>query len=160
MARKKHYWLFKSEPEVYSIDDLAADTDQTTLWDGIRNYQARNLLRDDIKAGDGVLFYHSRTQPIGVAGEAKVVRSAYPDPTQYDKKSKYYDAKSTPEVPRWFVVDIQFVAAYQDVILLTDLKQHPDLSEMMVAQKGSRLSVQPVTPAEWKTVRSLAKKRR
>ena len=160
MARKKHYWLFKSEPEVYSIDDLAADTDQTTHWDGVRNYQARNLLRDDIKLGDSVLFYHSRNQPIGVAGEARVVRSAYPDPTQFDKKSKYFDPKASADVPRWFVVDIQHVTTYADVIPLAALKAHPDLTEMMVVQRGARLSVQPVQPAEWKTVRSLSKKRR
>ncbi len=156
MARKKHYWLFKSEPEVYGIDDL--EKDGTTYWDGVRNYQARNLLRDDIKKGDHVLYYHSRNAPIGVAGVAKVTRSGYPDPTQFDKKSKYHDPKATAEAPRWFVVDVTFERKLDRVIELGELKANPKLAEMMVVQRGARLSVQPVTKQQFDEVLRMARK--
>ena len=155
MARAKKYWLFKSEPDVFSIEDLAAAPKKTTYWEGVRNYQARNLLRDDIKKGDEVLYYHSRVQPIGVAGIAKVSKGGYPDPEQFDAKSKYYDAKSDPEDPRWFCVDLTHVKTFDEVIPLTALKAEKALSKMMVTQRGARLSIQPVTAAEWKAVLKL-----
>jgi len=156
VARKKHYWLFKSEPEVYGIDDL--EQDGTTYWDGVRNYQARNLLRDEIKRGDGVLYYHSRNPPIGVAGVATVSRSGYPDPTQFDESSKYHDPKATDENPRWFVVDVTFERTLPRVVELAELKANPKLAEMMVVQRGARLSVQPVTRQQFDEVLRMARK--
>jgi predicted RNA-binding protein with PUA-like domain len=150
----KRYWLMKSEPSVFSIDDLAKAG--TTSWDGVRNYQARNLLRDQFQIGDEVLFYHSSADPSGVAGVAKVVKKAYPDPTQFDPKSDYFDKASTREDPRWLVVDVRFLRKLGRVIPLAELKARPELKEMMVTKQGSRLSVQPVTPAEFAVVMSMA----
>ncbi len=147
--RARQYWLMKSEPEAFSFADLLAAPKQTTLWDGIRNYQARNLLRDELKVGDGVLYYHSNAKPTGVAGIARVVGEAYPDPSQFDPASKYHDPKSDPEAPTWQVVDIQAVRELPQFVSLPDLKANPKLAEMMVCQRGARLSVQPVTKAEW-----------
>ena len=126
----KRHWLMKSEPSVFSIDALAAAG--TTSWDGVRNYQARNLLRDEFQVGDDVLFYHSSAEPSGVAGLAKVARAAYPDPTQFDKKSAYFDAGAARDTPRWLVVDVKFVRKFPRVIPLTELKASPLLGEMMV----------------------------
>jgi predicted RNA-binding protein with PUA-like domain len=154
MAKRKRYWLFKSEPDVYSIDDLKRD--RKTYWEGVRNYQARNLLRDDVQVGDEVLYYHSNARPMGVAGIAKVVKAGYPDPEQFDPDSKYHDAKSDPGDPRWYVVDIQFVRKFPEVVPLADLKAEAKLADMMVTQRGSRLSVQPVTKAEFDHVLKLA----
>ena len=151
----KRHWLMKSEPSVFSIDALAAAG--TTSWDGVRNYQARNLLRDEFQVGDDVLFYHSSAEPSGVAGLAKVARAAYPDPTQFDKKSEYFDAGASRDTPRWLVVDVKFVRKFPRVIPLTELKASPLLADMMVTKKGSRLSVQPVTPAEFAAVLAMAK---
>ena len=148
------YWLLKTEPNVFSLDDLKAVDREP--WDGVRNYQARNFLRDEMKPGDKVLIYHSRVQPIGIVGEAEVVSEAYPDPTQFDPQEKYYDAKSKPDNPRWFVVDIKYVCHYADVLPLASLKQTPGLEDMVLTQKGSRLSVQPVKPSEWDVVQKLA----
>ena len=156
MPRAKHYWLFKSEPDVFSIDDLKKAPKQTTYWEGVRNYQARNLLRDEIQKGDEVLYYHSNTDPVGVAGVARVVRSGYPDPEQFDKKSKYYDAKSDKENPRWYVVDVKYVRKFKEVVPLSTLKATRGLSKMMVTQHGARLSVQPVTKKEFEIVLRLA----
>ncbi len=156
MARAKKYWLFKSEPDVFSIDDLQKAPKKTTYWEGVRNYQARNLLRDDIKKGDEVLYYHSNAKPMGVAGVARVSKSGYPDPEQFDKKSKYYDAKSDPNDPRWYCVDVTFVRKFKDVVPLADLKAEKALSKMMVTQRGARLSVQPVTKKEFETVVRMA----
>jgi len=157
MARRaKRYWLLKSEPDVYSIADL--EQDGRTHWDGVRNYQARNTLRDDIQKGDGVLFYHSRVPPMGVAGVAKVVRAGYPDPSQFDRKSKYHDPKATEEAPRWFCVDIAFEKQFPRVVTLAEMKAEKALAEMMVTQRGARLSVQPVTAAEFKKVAALARR--
>jgi predicted RNA-binding protein with PUA-like domain len=143
----KRYWLMKSEPDAYSIDDL--DRDGVTAWEGVRNYQARNLLRDEIRVGDGVLFYHSSTQPPGVIGLAEVVHESYPDRSQFDPASPYFDPKSTPEAPRWFVVDVRFVERFAAVVPLAVLQTTPGLEGMLVTKKGMRLSVQPVTPEEW-----------
>lgn len=148
------YWLLKSEPDAYSIHDLQRD--RTTTWEGVRNYQARNLLRDEIGEGDGVLFYHSSADPPGVAGIARVTRSGYPDPTARDPQSRYYDAKASDDDPRWFMVDIEFVERFPDVVPLGTLKDEPGLETMVVTTR-SRLSVQPVTPAEFEIVRKLGR---
>lgn len=140
-------WLLKSEPDVYSIDDLKRD--KRTHWEGVRNYQARNYLRDQLKVGDRVLFYHSNAEPPGIAGIAKVVREGYPDPTAFDQKSDYYDAKSKKEAPAWYMVDIAFVKKFAQPLTLPELKKVKGLEKMVLLQKGSRLSVQPVTEAEY-----------
>ncbi len=155
----RRYWLMKSEPDVFSIDDLAAAPDGTTLWDGIRNYQARNTLRDDVQKGDLVLYYHSRATPPHVAGVAKVVRGGYPDPTQFDPQAKYHDPGASPDAPRWYCVDIRFERKLARPVSLPELKAEPALAEMVVTQKGSRLSVQPVTEAEYKAVLAMSRRR-
>lgn len=147
-------WLMKSEPNRYSIDDLARDGH--THWDGVRNYQARNLMRE-MAVGDRVLFYHSSANPPGVAGLARVVREAYPDLSAQDPDSHYYDEKATPEDPRWYMVDIEFVERLSEFVPLADLKDAPGLGEMVVT-KRSRLSVQPVTPGEYSIVRRMGGK--
>lgn len=149
---KKRYWLLKSEPEVYSIDDLARDG--ATHWDGVRNYQARNFMRDDMRPGDGVLFYHSNAKPPGVAGVAEVIRSGYPDPTARDPRSAYFDPRASEADPRWYMVDIRFVEKFRNFIPLPTLRTAPGLEEMLATTR-SRLSVQPVTAAEFEVVRRL-----
>lgn len=144
------YWLMKSEPEVYSIDHLKRDRVET--WEGVRNYQARNLMRDDMKVGDLALFYHSNANPPGVAGVARIARDAYPDDTAFDPSSNYYDAKSDPENPRWLMVDVEFVERFPGVVPLSVLQKTPGLEDMMVTRRGMRLSIQPVTEAEWDIV--------
>jgi len=156
MAR---HWLMKSEPDVFSIDDLAKARNQTTGWDGVRNYQARNLLRDEIAVGDGVLFYHSSVDPPAVVGLARVVKAAYPDPTQFDSKSDYYDKDSKRDEPRWFSVDIAFDRKLPRPVTLPELRAEPALADMVLLRRGSRLSVQPVTPAEWKKILALGEGR-
>jgi predicted RNA-binding protein with PUA-like domain len=156
MAR---HWLMKSEPDVFSIDDLAKAKKQTTGWDGVRNYQARNLLRDEIAVGDGVLYYHSSVAPPAVVGLARVVKAGYPDPTQFDPKSDYYDAGSTPDAPRWFSVDIAFDRKLPRPVTLPELRADPALGGMVLLQRGSRLSVQPVTAAEWKRIVALGERK-
>ncbi|MDI6400658.1 EVE domain-containing protein [Balneolaceae bacterium ANBcel3] len=156
MARR--YWLMKSEPDAFSMDDLIASDQQTAPWDGVRNYQARNFMRDEMKPGDGVFFYHSRTQPLVIAGTMEVSSKPYPDPTQFDPDSKYFDAKSSKEQPRWFLVDVTFTAKFEPPITRDQLKQTPGLEDMMVLQKGSRLSIQPVTEQEWIIIHQLAGK--
>jgi len=146
----KRRWLMKSEPSVFSIDDLARV--KRTSWDSVRNYQARNLLRDDVKVGDEVLFYHSSADPAGVAGVARIARAAYPDPSQFDKKSEYFDPKAARDAPPWVVVDVEFVRKLPRVVTLAELKANPALAEMVVTKRGSRLSVQPVTAAEFAAV--------
>ncbi len=149
------HWLMKSEPDVFSIDDLAKAKQQTTGWDGVRNYQARNLLRDEIAVGDGVLFYHSSVEPPAVVGLARVVRAGYPDPTQFDPKSDAYDQDSKRDDPRWFSVDIAFERKLARAVTLPELRAQPALADMVLLRRGSRLSVQPVTPAEWKKIVAL-----
>ena len=149
-----NYWLFKSEPDEYSLDDLKGESGQIGRWDGIRNYQARNFLRDQVKVGDGVLFYHSACKVPAVAGTARVVRSAYPDPAQFDPDSKYFDPKASAENPRWFCVDIQWQSEYARPVPLKEIKQNPELAEMVLVKQG-RLSIQPVTAAEWKLIEKL-----
>jgi predicted RNA-binding protein with PUA-like domain len=149
------YWLLKSEPEAFSIDDLARGKNKTTRWDGVRNYQARNFLRDEIAVGDGILFYHSNADPPAVAGTARVVRAGYPDPTQFDARDGHHDPGSSQDAPRWFAVDIAFEAKLPRPVTLPELRADPALAEMVLLRKGSRLSVQPVSAAEWKRIAQL-----
>lgn len=144
-----YYWLFKTEPDEFSIDDLAQAPNGTAPWDGIRNYQARNLLRDKVKRGDGVLIYHGSCKQVGIAGIAEVVKNAYPDPAQFNPESSYFDPKATPENPRWFCVDVAFKRRFSEVLPLNAIKQMPELSNMVLLKQG-RLSVQPVTAQEWR----------
>ncbi|MDR3478963.1 MAG: EVE domain-containing protein [Gammaproteobacteria bacterium] len=149
------YWLFKSEPETFGIDTLCAKPKQTEHWDGVRNYQARNMLRDEIKVGDKAFFYHSNCTPPGIVGIVEIVKAGYPDPSAQNPESKYYDPKSTPENPRWFMVDVRFVKKFKKMITLSELKQHPLLENMVVLRRGSRLSITPVTKEEWSAILSL-----
>ena len=142
------FWLMKSEPDVYSIDDLARDG--KTMWDGVRNYQARNFMRDQMQAGDLVFYYHSNAEPSGIAGIAKVAGKAYPDPTAFDKKDVHFDPKSKKEKPAWYLVDLTFVKKFKRFLSLEELKKMKDLDGMLLLQKGSRLSVQPVSEKHWK----------
>jgi predicted RNA-binding protein with PUA-like domain len=142
----------KSEPDVYSYAHLEAAPKQTTLWDGVRNYQARNMMRDEMKVGDLILYYHSNTKPPGVVGVARVVKEGYPDPTQFDPKDSHFDPKSQEANPRWFVVDIQAVAALKSHVSLDDIKANGKLADMAVVQRGQRLSVQPVAAAHFREV--------
>jgi predicted RNA-binding protein with PUA-like domain len=145
------YWLMKSEPSDVSIDDLATFPEQTVAWYGVRNYQARNFMRDQMRVGDGVLFYHSNCKEPGIAGIAEVCSPAYPDATQFDKNSKYFDAKATQEQPRWMNVDVKLVKKTA-LISLNELRRHPELEHMRTLQRGNRLSITPLDPAEWKYI--------
>jgi len=156
MARR--YWLLKCEPEAYTIDELARDG--VTSWEGVRNYQARNSMRDDMKPGDGVLFYASNAEPSGVAGVAEIARGGYPDSFAFDPKHAYYDGKSDPGNPTWYMVDIRFVEKFDEIVPLARLKATAGLEAMVVTQKGSRLSVQPVTKQEFDIVTALGRGRR
>ncbi|MDE2508940.1 MAG: EVE domain-containing protein [Planctomycetota bacterium] len=149
------YWLFKSEPNSFSFDDLRAEPNQTTGWDGVRNYQARNFLRDDVHSGDLVLFYHSNAEPAVIAGIAEVVGEAEPDPTAFDPKSKYFDPKSNPDLPVWFQVAIRAVRSVNPPLSLHLLRSRPELAEMELLRKGSRLSVQPIRKNEWDAIMRL-----
>ena len=149
------FWLIKSEPGVYSIDDLAKD--KKTYWDGVRNFQARNFLRDKMKMGDLVIFYHSNAEPSGAAGIAKVCRSGYPDFTAWDKKDVHYDPKSTKEKPLWFTVDVEFVEKFKKFVPLEELKNDAAFKGMMVVQRGSRLSVQPVEKKHFDALRKVGR---
>ena len=160
MPRATKYWLMKTEPSVYSIDDLAGEPKKTTCWDGVRNYQARNFMRDEMKLGDKILVYHSNADPPGVAGVATVCRESYPDHTAFDANDKHFDPKSDKENPRWFMVDIKFECAFDEVIGLPELRTMAVLKEMELLRKGSRLSVQPVRKKEFDAIvkRASAKK--
>jgi len=150
------YWLFKSEEKVFSIDDLSKEPGKTTHWDGIRNYQARNFIRDEMKKGDRVLFYHSNSDPNAVVGVCEIVKEAYPDFTAFDKKSKYYDSKSKKDDPAWMMVDIKFVEKFDDPVTLQDIKANPKLSEMRLVQRGNRLSVFPIEKKEFNEILKMA----
>lgn len=143
------FWLFKSEPDAFGIDDLASRPNKTEPWDGVRNYQARNFLRDKVKQGDFVFFYHSSCKDVGIAGVATIVREAYPDESQFSPESRYYDPKATPEAPRWFCVDVQFVEKFDQVLSLKAIKAMPEITQLGVVKKGQRLSVMPVETDEW-----------
>lgn len=147
----KRFWLMKSEPSTFSIDDLQRSPNQTTCWDGVRNYQARNFMRA-MAVGDQILFYHSNADPPSIVGIAKVVKTAYPDPTQFDKKDKHYDPASTASQPRWDMVDIMYVRRLRRPLTLDELRKDAALKGMVLLQKGSRLSVQPVSPIEWQHI--------
>ena len=149
------YWLMKSEPTTFSIDDLIRSPNHVTYWDGVRNYQARNFMRS-MAVGNQVLFYHSNTDPPEVVGIAEVVKTAYPDSTQFDKKDKHYDPKSKPSEPRWDMVDIKYVRKFSRALTLDELRKENKLNGMVLLKKGSRLSVQPVTPLEWRHIMKLA----
>lgn len=148
-----NHWLMKSEPDTFSIDDLARKRKEA--WDGVRNYQARNHMRDGMRPGDGVFFYHSSCAVPGIAGIAEVASAAYPDPTQFDPRSKYFDAGSSRDNPRWMLVDVKFVRKLKRIITLDELKTHRALAAMPLLQRGSRLSVQPVTKAQWEFILTL-----
>ncbi len=150
------YWLFKSEPETFSLETLKQCPKQTTGWDGVRNYQARNLLRDEIKKGDQAFFYHSNCQPPGIVGIVDIVTSGYPDFTALNAQSKYYDPDATPENPRWYQVDVRFKEKFLRLISLDELKTQPGLETMQVTRRGNRLSVSPVTPEEWQIIIAMA----
>lgn len=152
---KRQYWLLKSEPTTFSIDDLLNAPSQRTGWDGVRNYQARNMMRDEMNVGDFAFFYHSNTQTPAIVGLVEIVKAAYPDPTQFDIHSDYYDPKATSEHPRWFQVDVQFKEKFNTIISLERMKTIPALSEMPLVRKGNRLSVMPVTTFEFTTIMDL-----
>ncbi len=145
------FWLMKSEPEEFSIDHLVASSTQSTPWFGVRNYQARNFMRDQMQLGDSVFFYHSSCPEPGIAGLAEVSAKAYPDASQFDKKSPYYDPKATRENPRWVHVDVKLVRKTR-LVSLEELRQHPQLADMRVLARGNRLSITPIEPSEWKFI--------
>ncbi|MBC7427035.1 MAG: EVE domain-containing protein [Bacteriovorax sp.] len=149
-----NHWLMKSEPDVFSIDDLKKK--KKSGWDGVRNYQARNYMRDDMKLGDLVLFYHSSCEVPGVAGLAKVCKTSHSDPSQFDSKSEYYDPKATKDEPRWFMVEVEFVEKFDEVVSLSTLKATKSLDKMPLVQKGSRLSINPVNEKEFKIITEMA----
>jgi predicted RNA-binding protein with PUA-like domain len=152
-----NYWLMKTEPSTFGVDDLAAKPRKTAMWDGVRNYQARNMLRDDFKKGDQALLYHSSAEVVGVAGIMQVVRTAYPDPTAFDKKHDHYDEGSDPKNPRWYVVDVQLKRRFKRIVTLDELRQHEarELDGMLLLKRGNRLSITPVSAAHWKFILSL-----
>ncbi|WP_223671232.1 EVE domain-containing protein [Kangiella shandongensis] len=149
------YWLMKSEPDVFGIEHLKALPNQTDHWDGVRNYQARNMMRDEMKVGDQVFFYHSNCKPPAIVGIMEVTREGYPDHTAFDPDEKYYDPKSDPEKPRWYMVDVKHVRDLKREIPLDELKQYPELSDMRLVQKGNRLSIMPVDKKEWDFILSI-----
>jgi predicted RNA-binding protein with PUA-like domain len=156
MANPQKYWLLKTEPESFSIRDLAKAPNQTTCWDGVRNYQARNFLRDEMHLGDRVLVYHSSTDPPAVVGTAKIVRESYPDPTAWETRDHHFDPASKPDNPRWFMVDIQLEQIFKTPLPLEQLRGIPALKEMELLRRGSRLSVQPVRKGEFAAILKLA----
>ena len=149
------HWLVKTEPDVFSFDDMMKAKNRTTFWDGVRNYQARNTMRDEMKLGDLVIVYHSNAEPPGAVGIAKVVREGYPDPTQFDSKHDHFDPDADPAEPRWFMVDLQAVEPFARLVSLPELREQKALSSMVLLQKGSRLSVQPVRGAEFEMIRKM-----
>ena len=155
-SRARRYWLVKSEPDTFSFDDLLARPDRTTHWDGVRNFQARNFMRDDMKRGDLVFFYHSSADPTAIVGTAEVVRDGYPDQTAFDPKDSHYDPKSKKDEPTWFMVDLRARERFPKPITLAELRGAKGLEKMVLLQKGSRLSVQPVTEREWDIVCGIA----
>jgi predicted RNA-binding protein with PUA-like domain len=157
-AKSRRYWLMKCEPAAYTIDDL--ERDGRTSWEGVRNYQARNMMRDEMQAGDGVLFYASNADPSGVTGLAEIIRAGYPDRTAWTKGHKYFDNAAHEQAPVWYMVDIGFVERFHDIVPLEILKTTPGLEDMVVTRKGSRLSVQPVTKPEYDIVVRLGRRKR
>lgn len=156
MAKK--YWLFKSEPNAFSIDDLDKSRGKRTYWDGVRNYQARNFLRDEIRKGDGVLFYHSNADPLAVVGYCEVVKEGYPDHTQFDPDNKHFDPTTLQKEPRWYMVDIKLVEKFKHSVTLKETKENAKLKDMRLIQRGNRLSVMPITKKEWDEILKLGEK--
>ena len=154
MAKK--YWLFKSEPGDFSIDDLSKSPGKRTYWDGIRNYQARNFIRDEMKNGDGVLFYHSNSDPLAIVGICEIVKEAYPDYTQFEPKNKHFDPGSLKKDPRWFMVDIKLKEKFKNPVTLKELKENPKLKDFRLIQRGNRLSVFPVDKNEWDEINKMS----
>lgn len=150
-----NYWIFKSEPDTFSIDDLKNRDRQIEPWNGVRNYQARNFIRDNTKIGDKILFHHSSCKTPGIAGIAEIVSAPYPDHTAFDTSSPYFDAKSKKENPAWYMVDVKFVKKFNDVISLNDLKNHERLQDLILLRKGNRLSIMPITKEEFEYITSL-----
>jgi predicted RNA-binding protein with PUA-like domain len=150
------YWLIKSEPEVFSIDDLAKAKNQTTYWDGIRNYQARNYIRDEMKIGDKVIFYHSNAEPPAAVGICEVVKEGYPDFTAFDPKNIHYDPKSKKDSPTWFMFDVKFVKKFSKSVSISEIKSNKKLQKMKLVQTGNRLSVMPVTKEEFEEIEKMA----
>lgn len=150
------YWLFKSEPSCFGIDDLASRPDQTECWDGVRNYQARNMIRDDMKVGDQGFFYHSNCKEPGIVGLVEIVKSAYPDYTQFDPEADHYDPTSSSDNPRWVMVDVRFLKKFDRVLSLKELRENPQLSSLVVLRKGSRLSITPIAIDEYQAICSLS----
>jgi len=149
------YWLIKSEPEVYSIDDL--EKDKQTFWDGVRNYQARNFMRDEMKKGDQVIFYHSNSEPPGAVGICEVVKEGYPDFTAFDPDDKHYDPKSKEDEPTWMMVDVKFVKKFNKPVSISEIKENPKLKNMKLVQRGNRLSVMPLTKSEFDEIVNMGK---
>lgn len=152
------YWLMKSEPTDFSIDDLAKAPKKTTYWDGVRNYQARNFMRDEMKIGDQVLYYHSNTKPAGVVGVCEVVKEGYPDFSAFDPEDKHYDPKSNSENPTWIMVDIKLKKKFKNIVTLTEIKENKKLRNMKLVQRGNRLSVMPVTKKEFEEILKMSEK--
>jgi predicted RNA-binding protein with PUA-like domain len=151
------YWLMKSEPGDFSIDDLKNMPRKTEHWDGVRNYQARNMMRDEMKKGDLVFFYHSNCKQPGIVGIAEVVKEGYPDHTAFDPKTKYYDPKSNPDKPRWYMVDVRYKRKFKRTVTLTEMKLHKKLKDMKLLQRGNRLSIMPLTRTQWDYILKLEK---
>ena len=152
-----NYWLMKSEPSVFGIDDLAARPKKTEPWDGVRNYQARNMMRDTMCRGDQAFFYHSNCAPPGIVGTMEIVRDGYPDPTQFDPRSKYYDPKSDPDDPRWYLVDVRLKKRFKRIVTLAELRDQAEvLGDFALLRKGNRLSVMPVEKEAWQYILELA----
>lgn len=154
----KNYWLFKSEPKEFSIDDLGKSPGKRTYWDGVRNYQARNFIRDDMRKGDYVLFYHSNTNPLAVVGHCKIVKEAYPDHTQFDPDNKHFDPTVTQKDPRWFMVDIKLIKKFKRPVTLKEIKTNPKLKNMRLIRRGNRLSVMPITKEEFEEILKMGDK--
>ncbi len=152
---ERKYWLFKSEPGNYSFQDLLGEEGQTAEWDGVRNYQARNFMRDEMKVGDGILFYHSSSKPTAVVGTATISKEAYPDNTAWDPNARYFDPKSDPDSPTWLMVEITASRQFQRPVTLQEIKKNPKLASMMLVRRGMRLSIQPVTEEEFDEIAGL-----
>jgi len=150
------HWLFKSEPDTFSIDDLKSRGAKGEPWDGVRNYQARNMLRDDVKKGDLIFFYHSNCDVPGIVGIAEVIKPAFADPSQFNPESKYFDPKSSPDNPRWFCPQVKYRSKFKATVSLEQLKQIPALADMALVRKGNRLSIMPVSPEQWEFILGLA----
>ncbi len=152
---KKNYWIIKTEPDVFSIKDLQSRPNQTSTWEGVRNYQARNYIKNEIKIGDICFFYHSSCPIPGIVGEVQVSKESYVDPTAFEKKSEYFDPKSTKENPRWFMFDVTFIEEYPQMITLNDLKNIPEISHIKILQKGNRLSITPISLMDYKLIKKM-----